>query len=70
MMMLHLNHWMSQHTEVVRLSDRICVEQEFVPELDLADYLLTHRLRYFAYRQMGNHDRAARVEKSLQATRK
>ena len=68
MRLLFLNTWMSQHAEVIRLSDKVCMEQEFVPELNLANNLLIHRLRDFAYGQMGNHERAAHVKKTLQAT--
>lgn len=67
-MMIVINFWMSQHPEVLRLSDKICMEQEFVPEVDLAGNLQLHKLRYRAYQHMGNDDRAAHMKKSLQAT--
>ena len=68
--MIAINSWMYQHTEVLRLSDKICTEQEFVPELDLGNNLRLHITRRSAYDQLGNHERAAHVEKSLQATLK
>lgn len=69
-MMMLINDWNSQYTEVLRLSDKIFMQQEFVPELNLIDNLQLHNLRHNAYLKMGNHDRAAHVEKSLQATLK
>ena len=62
------NERMSQYTEVLRLSDKICMEQEFVPELNLGDNLRLHSQRYSAYRIGGNHDRAAHMKKTIQAT--
>ena len=60
----------SEYTEVLRLSDKICAEQEFVPELDLKDSLDLHTRRHKAYRRLGNHDRATHVKNSLQTTLK
>lgn len=61
---------MSQYTEVLRLSDTICMEQEFVPELSLDRNLQLHSLRYFAYRNQGNHERAAHMKRTIQSTLK
>lgn len=68
--MLTLNDWMDRYAEVVKLSDKICMEHEFVPELGLSRNLDLHGRRRFAHRRMGNHERAAQVEKTLQATLK
>lgn len=70
MWMITLKDWMHQDTEVLWLSDKICMEHEFVPELSLGDNLDLHGRRRSAYRRMGNHERAAQVEKTLQATLK
>ena len=69
-MMITINGWMYQHTEVLRLSDKICKEQEFVPEMDLASNLLIHCLRYKAYQRVGKYDRVVHMKKTLQATLK
>lgn len=68
--MIRINHWMDQGIEVLRLSDRICTQQEFVSELDLRGNLLLHLTRSSAYRRLGNHERIAHVEKSLRTTLK
>lgn len=68
--MIAIYEWMDQGTEVLRLSDRICTQQEFVSELDLGGNLLLHLTRGSAYRRLGNHERTAHVEKSLRATLK
>ncbi len=70
MLLILANERMSQYTEVLRLSDKICMEQEFVPELNLGDNLRLHTQRYSAYRIGGNHDRAAHMKKTIQATLK
>ena len=69
-MMIVINSRMYQDTELLRLSDKICMEQEFVPELEVSRNLDLHTLRGSAYRRMGIHERAAQVEESLQATLK
>lgn len=65
-----LNDYMYQDTDVLRLSDKICMEHEFVPELSRSNNLDLHGRRMSAYQRMGNHERAAQVEKSLQTTLK
>ncbi|KAF6226640.1 hypothetical protein HO173_012470 [Letharia columbiana] len=47
-MMMLINDWNSQYTEVLRLSDKIFMQQEFVPELYLIDNLQLHNLRHNA----------------------
>lgn len=69
-MMICVNHRMYQDTEVIRLSDRLCMKQELVPELDLDENLLLQRLRWSAYRLTGDYDGAAHMDKRLQATLK
>ena len=68
--MINVNGWMYRHTEVLRLSDKICMEQEFVPEMGLRMNLRLHIQRYSAYLHVGNHDRAAQVEETVRATLK
>ena len=68
--MIIVNGWMYRHIEVLRLSDKVCMEQEFVPEMGLRMNLRLHIRRYSAYLHLGNHDRAARVEESMRATLK
>ena len=59
--MIVINSEMVQYTEVLKLSDKVCMEQEFVPELSLAKNLINHRLRRFAYCIMDDHDRKAHI---------
>ena len=66
--MIVVNEWMYRYTEVLRLSDKICMEQEFVPEMSLSRNLNLHIRRHRAYRRTGNHDREAHVEESIRAT--
>lgn len=66
--MIRINLCMLQYTEMLKLSDRVFMEQELVPELDLADNLQLHRWRYYACLKMGNHDRAAHMKKTLEQT--
>ena len=68
--MIVVNHWMYQYIEVLRLSDKICMEQEFVPEISLDRNLDLHIRRHTAYQYTGNHERAAHVEESIRATLK
>ena len=68
--MIVINDWMCRCTEVLRLSDKICLEQEFVPEMSLGKNLDLHIRRRSAYLHMGNHDRAAHAEQSTRATLK
>ena len=68
--MIGVNDWMCRYTEVLRLSDKICMEQEFVPELSLHHHLDLLIRRHSAFLHMGNQDRAAHVEQSIQATLK
>ena len=65
-----VNDWMRRYTEVLRLSDKVCMEQEFVPEMSLGMNLELHTRRHSAYLHMGNHDRAAHVKESIRATLK
>lgn len=66
--MIVVNDWMGRYTEVLRLSDKVCTEQEFVPELNLGRNLFLHTRRHSAYLHVGNHERAAHVEESIRAT--
>ena len=68
--MICINSWMCRYTEVLRLSDKICMEQEFVPEMSLRRNLDLHARRHTAYRHVGNHERAVHVEESIRATLK
>ena len=68
--MIRINEWMYRHTEVLRLSDKVCMEQEFVPEMSLRMNLRLHIRRCSAYLHVGNRDQAARVEESIRATLK
>ena len=68
--MIVVNEWMSRYTEVLRLSDKICTEQEFVPEIGLHRNLELHTRRHLAYRYMGIHERVAHMEESIRATLK
>ena len=66
--MIVVNDWMGRYTEVLKLSDKVCTEQEFVPELNLGRNLFLHTRRHSAYLHVGNHERAAHVEESIRAT--
>ena len=68
--MIVTNNWMCRYTEVLRLSDKVCMEQEFVPEMSLSWNLDLHNRRYLAYIHMGNHERAVHVEESIRTTLK
>ena len=70
MRMIATNANLIRYTEVIRLSDKLCMEQDLIPELDLHDNLYIHRLRHAAYCHIGDHDRKAAMEKRLQATLK
>ena len=52
-----MNAQMSQYTEVIRLSDKLFIEQESVSELDVGDKLSIHHCRQTAYYHIGDHDR-------------
>lgn len=65
--MISMNHGMDQKAKVLRLSDKMCMEQEFVPEMSLSDNLLIHSLRYSAYGRIGDHDSKAHMEKPLRS---
>lgn len=69
-MMIQINSNNAQHTEVLRLSDKICTEQESVPEWNLEGNLELHRWRYTAYHCVGDYDRAADMRQLLQVTLK
>ena len=60
--MIHTNGKMYQHTEVIRLTNRIYMEHGSVPGLNLADNLFVHRMRRRAYCQIGDHDGDAAME--------
>ena len=66
--MIHTNEQMSQHTEVIRLTNKICMDHGPVPELDLADNLFIRRMGHRAYCQIGDHDRKAAMERCLRGT--
>ena len=68
--MIAVNDWMGHSTEVLRLSDKVCMKHEFVPEMSLFRNIDLHSRRLKAYRYMGNHERAAHVEESMRATLK
>ena len=68
--MIIVNTWLCRYTEVLRLSDKVCMEQEFVPEMSLSRNLGIHIRRHRAYRHLGNRERAAQVEESIRATLK
>ncbi len=63
-----MNKCMRQYAEVLRLSDKLCIDHEFAPEFGLSKNLNLHRWRCLAYRRMGIYDKAAYVEKCLRAT--
>ena len=62
-MMIHTNHYMHQHIEVLRLSDKICMGEEAVPEWGLIDNLHLNSIRCVAYRSIGGHEGAAHTKK-------
>ena len=66
--MIVINSEIGQYTEVLKPSDKVCMEQEFVPELSLAKSLIIHRSRRFAYCIMDDHDRKAHRKKSFWTT--
>ena len=68
--MIAVNGWMRRYTEVLRLSDKVCMEQEFVPEMSLRRNLDLHIRRRIAFLHIGNHERATHVEESIRATLK
>ena len=69
-LMIATNARLDRYTEVIRLSDKLCMEQDLIPGLDLNENLYIHRLRHNAYCHIGDHDRKAAMEKHLRATLK
>ena len=69
-MMIRMNGQMRQYTEVLRLSDQICKEHEFVPELNLVGNLILQCWRYLAYRHMGDEDKKVQLKETLRETLK
>ena len=65
MRMIDINHQMCQDTEVIRLTNKVHMDHGSVPELDLADNICVHRVRHRAYRQIGDHDGEAEIERYL-----
>ena len=57
--MIFMNGTISQHSEVIRLSDQLCIKGDHVSELNLADNICVQCWRYKAYRYMGDYDRGA-----------
>ncbi|MCJ1455716.1 hypothetical protein MMC28_006072 [Mycoblastus sanguinarius] len=68
--MIHLHICLQHFTEVLRLCDKICMEQDFVPELRIVDNLDIQGWRSAAYRSVGDHDSKELVRKSLRVTLK
>ena len=66
--MTRLNYLMCRYAEVETLGNTMCMKQEFVTELNLAENLFLHDMRYLAYMSLGDYGRAAHVKNSLRAT--
>lgn len=58
-----INNRMHRYTEMLRLSDKICMEQEFVRELNLKKDPRLQCSRYYAYHRMDDHDRETHMKK-------
>ena len=73
---LHTLYWMIHMNiccldnlpEAVRLSEKMCLGQDLVPELDIEQNLNIQRWRKGAYRGLDDHDRAIHMDKCLQTT--
>ena len=62
--------YLHRPTELLRLSDKICMEEDLVSEIDLKDNLHLHNSRYSACLATSNHERAAQAKRRLQETLK
>ena len=59
---------LGQSTEVLRLCDKICMGQDFVPQLCIEDNVYIQVRKYSAYCDVGDDDKATLMKKSLQVT--
>ena len=63
--MIFVNGAMSQHREVIRLSDKICIKYDHISQLNLTDNIHIQYWRYKAYRHVGDNDKAAALGNCL-----
>lgn len=68
--MIFINHELSQHSEVLKLCDKMCIGQDSVPELGFDKNLRIQSFRLVAYRFVGDHDKAVHMKHCIQATLK